>query len=191
MITSATPNSFEKRLEALEAMESIRLLKARYAGLADDKYTKDYKRQPEARMIELAQLQAACFTEDAVWAGGSAFGADLVGRAQLAEWFGRSPWCFAMHYYGSPEISVKGDEAAGTWRLWQMALRADTHEALLLSAVTSEQYRRQPDGNWLHSRMLFEQVHMLPIAAGAFPLRSTFAAQPDGSGADLLPRNMK
>lgn len=180
--------TLEQRLEVLESKEAIRAMKARYASLADQKYTKDYRRQPEQRMLEIARLQAACFTENAVWAGGSEFGADLVGREQLEEWFARSPWCFALHYYGSPEIIVNGDRATGCWRLWQLALHAETHEALLLGAVTSEEYMKQEDGSWLHSRMLFEQIHMLPVNAGEFPLRSTFATQSEASSISQVHR---
>lgn len=166
--------SLEQRVAALEAAEAIRQLKARYASLADQKYTAGYRRQPAVRMQQIAQAQADCFTEDAVWEGGAEFGASLVGRAALAAWFNRSPWCYALHYYGSPEISVTGDTASAHWRLWQIALRDQTKEALLLGATTYEQYARQPDGAWLVSRMRFEQTQMLPMDAGPFPLVTSF-----------------
>jgi hypothetical protein len=188
MDMSGNAPTLEQRLQALEAMEAIRALKARYASLADQKYTPDYQRQPEARIKELASMQAACFTHDAVWHGGSSFGADLVGQQQLTKWFTQSPWCFAVHYYVSPQITVDGDHASATWRLWQVALRADTHEAVLLAAITSEQYRKQHDGGWLHSRMQFDQIHMLPMAAGQFPLQSTFATRPGDTGPEGISR---
>jgi hypothetical protein len=166
----------EQRIEQLEAVQSLYALKARYARLADQKYTSDYQRASPHRMLEVATLQAACFTDDAVWDGGEQFGATLAGRERLIEWFNRSPWCFALHYYCSPEITVEGDRASATWRLWQVALRDETKEAVLLAAVTSEQYQRQADGAWLCSRMRFDQVQMLPMDAGRFPLMTSFAA---------------
>lgn len=167
--------TMEERLEKVEAVQAIHALKARYGGLADQKYTADRQRQPEARMREIARLQAECFTEDAVWEGGAGFGSNLVGRASLEAWFNSSPWCFALHYYGSPEITVNGDRASGRWRLWQIALRDDSHEAVLLGAVTEEEYARQADGNWLHARMRFTQMHILPVDGGADPLVSTLS----------------
>lgn len=170
--------SLEQRLARLEAAEAIRQLKARYAALADAKYGADYRRQPPARMLQLAQAQADCFTADAVWDGGANFGASLAGRAALADWFGRSPWCWALHYYGSPEIAVEGERASASWRLWQLALREQTKEAVLLGAITHETYARQPDGAWLCSHMRFEQTQMLPLDAGPYPLVTSFEQIP-------------
>jgi hypothetical protein len=165
----------EARVARLEAGEAIRSLKARYAALADAKYTPAYERQPDTEMRRIAARQAMCFTEDAVWAGGEGFGQDLVGRAQLGEWFARSPWCFAVHYYGSPVIEVDGDHAQAEWRLWQLAMRADTREALLLAAVTHERYVRQADGGWLCDYMRFEHLHMTSLGTQRDALASTFA----------------
>ncbi|HSV84540.1 MAG TPA: nuclear transport factor 2 family protein [Ramlibacter sp.] len=165
--------TLEQRLAQVEAVQAIHALKARYAALADQKYTVARERVDEQRMREVARLQAECFTDDAVWDGGSDFGDRLVGRARLTEWFTRSPWCFALHYYGSPELAVSGDTATGRWRLWQLALRGGDRQAVLLAAVTEEAYARQADGRWLHSRMRFSQIHLLPIAA---PLLSQLPA---------------
>ncbi len=167
-------SNLEQRLVALEAAKAIRQLKARYASLADQKYTTNYQRQPPLRMEKIALAQAACFTEDAIWEGGAEFGASLVGRDALGQWFMRSPWCYALHYYGSPEISVEGDVASARWRLWQIALREQTKKAVLLGALTYEEYARDQQGQWLCSRMRFEQTQMLPIDAGAFPLVTSF-----------------
>jgi hypothetical protein len=166
--------TLEQRVAALEAAEAIRQLKARYASLADQKYTAGYQRQPALVMQKIALAQAACFTEDAVWEGGAEFGASLVGRAALADWFSRSPWCYALHYYGSPEINIGGETASAHWRLWQIALRDQTKEAVLLGAMTYEEYACGPDGAWLVSRMRFEQTQMLPLEAGRFPLVTSF-----------------
>jgi hypothetical protein len=172
---AANVASLSARIAWLEAGEAIRSLKARYAALADAKYTSTYERQPDVEMRRLAALQAMCFTEDAVWAGGEGFGQDLTGRTQLAEWFARSPWCFAIHYYGSPIIEVDGGHAQAEWRLWQLAMRADTREALLLAAVTHERYARQTDGVWLCDYMRFEHLHMVSLGTQRDALASTFA----------------
>ncbi|MFM0120684.1 nuclear transport factor 2 family protein [Paraburkholderia sp. RL18-101-BIB-B] len=169
--------SLEARVARLEAIDAIRSLKARYAALADQKYTSDYQRQPQPVMHEIALQQAMCFTERAVWTGGAGFGNDLVGRAALCEWFQRSPWRFAMHYYVSEALEVtEAMHATGNWRLWQLALRDDDARAVLLGAVTEEKYERTPSGTWLISEMRFTQLHMMEPDDRMSPLASDFAS---------------
>jgi hypothetical protein len=176
-MTSTDLGAIEARVAKLEARDAIRALKARYAALADAKYTSDYRRQPDDVMRDIARQQAACFTEHAVWVGGAGFGEDLGGRERLASWFGRSPWRFAMHYYVSETLNVsEANRASGTWRLWQLALRDDDARAVLLGAVTEERYERMESGAWLISEMRFTQLHMMEPAAPALPLASDFAS---------------
>ncbi|CAN5578178.1 hypothetical protein BH09PSE5_BH09PSE5_20440 [soil metagenome] len=176
-VTGDAP-TLEQRIATIEALEAIRSLKAHYAALADQKYTPQYSKVPPAEMQRVARQQAECFTVDAVWDGGKDFGATLIGRDALTQWFNRSPWCFAVHFYGSPQIEVHGEKASGQWRLWQMALRDDTHEAVLLAGVTTEEYALQSDGRWLQSRMRFDQIHMLPVSDIPYPLSFSFATKP-------------
>ncbi|CAG9187576.1 nuclear transport factor 2 family protein [Cupriavidus pinatubonensis] len=158
--------TIEDRLHRLEAIDAIRALKARYAMLADAKYTPDYQRVGDKEMQDLASQQASCFTEDAVWKGSNGFGGDLRGREELSNWFMSSPWNFAIHYYVSPEIRVDDGHATATWRLWQLALRRDCDDAVVLAAVTDEGYRLEGDGGWLCSSMEFKQIHMATVGAG-------------------------
>jgi hypothetical protein len=163
------------RIARLEATEAIRVLKARYAALADQKYTADYARQPADRMARVAYEQAACFTDDAVWSGGNGFGSDLIGRSALEGWFRQSPWRFASHFYTAEDIEVVDDTTAqARWRLWQIALRDDDAHAVLLAAVTTERYARGKDGQWRISFMRFDELQMLECGAGPLPLASTF-----------------
>lgn len=158
-----------ERLDRLEAIEAIHALKARYAALADAKYTSGYERQPVERVAEVARLQTECFTRDAIWYGGE-FGGDLQGHDQLFDWFQRSPWCFATHLYASPVLDVNGRHAQATWRLWQMALRQDSAEAVFLFGSTRETYRREDDGQWLIATMAFDDVQLMPAAPLPYPL---------------------
>lgn len=160
-----------QRVQRLEAIEAIQRLKAHYSALADAKYTAAYERQPPARMRELAQQQAACFTEQAVWFGGE-FGGDRVGREALAQWFEHSPWRWAAHYYQSPRIELASDstQASATWLLWQLALRADNAEAIFLTASTAEQYRFCPEQGWLIDSMRFTDLHVMPANLGSLPI---------------------
>ncbi|MFJ1258278.1 nuclear transport factor 2 family protein [Cupriavidus sp. CuC1] len=165
----------EQRLARLEAIEAIRALKARYAALADAKYTSGYERQGEEEMRRVAWQQALCFTEDAEWEAGDGFGNVLTGRERLYQWFQQSPWCFAVHYYGSPQFDINGRQATARWQLWQLALRKDTREAVLLAATTEESYRQESDDAWRCARMRFVQLHMTPLGDGHDPLVATLA----------------
>ncbi|KMM85577.1 SnoaL-like domain-containing protein [Pseudomonas taetrolens] len=158
-----------ERLHRLEACEAIRQLKARYAALADAKYTADYRRQEPVRLKEVAREQAGCFTPQAVWYGAE-FGGDRVGREALAEWFEQSPWCFAAHYYLGADIDVDGRQARANWRLWQLALCADSTEAVLLMGRTEETYLHTEAQGWLIDSMRFCDVQVTALGAGALPL---------------------
>ncbi len=156
--------TFEERIARLEAIEAIHALKARYARLADAKYTSDHRRVDDAAWAATATAQAACFTDDARWFGGTQFGGTITGRAALSEWFARSPWRFAMHYYVAPQLTVSGrDTAEGRWRLWQIGLPLDDSPPILLAATTYESYRRTGDA-WLVSGMRFEEIQQLSQA---------------------------
>ncbi|MVV51679.1 nuclear transport factor 2 family protein [Pseudomonas sp. PB120] len=158
-----------ERLRRLEACEAIRQLKARYTALADAKYTADYRKQAPERLKELAVAQAACFTPQAIWYGAE-FGGDRVGRDALAQWFEQSPWCFAAHYYVGADIEVDALQARANWRLWQLALREDSAEAVLLMARTEETYRYTDAQGWLIDSMRFCDVQVTALGNGAMPL---------------------
>jgi hypothetical protein len=167
------------RVARLEAIEAIRALKAHYGALADAKYADDYRKLDAGALEDMARQQAACFTEDAVWAAGNGFGGDLVGRESIERWFLASPWRFAMHYYVSETLSVDvaRGEAQANWRLMQVALREDADAgAVWLGAVTTERYRRDAaSGLWLISYMKFEALHMMTLADGQLPIARNFA----------------
>ncbi|MGC2032942.1 MAG: nuclear transport factor 2 family protein [Steroidobacteraceae bacterium] len=155
---------------------AIRDLKARYAYFADHKYDgMRRRRQPQARVDRAARAQANCFTRDALWEGGRAFGKRLVGRAALFAFFRGGPWRFAMHFYVAPIIEVDGDRARGWWRLWQLAVPRGTEDAVFFAAVTAEEYRREREG-WLHSAVRFEHMHFVrPASGGALHMLSTLS----------------
>jgi hypothetical protein len=167
--------TLEERIARLEAADAIHALKARYARLADAKYTSAHHRVDEAAWIATAQAQAACFTTDAQWFGGAQFGGTIAGRAALAEWFTRSPWRFAMHYYVAPQIGLTADDAAeARWRLLQIGLPIDESPAVLLFATTIETYRRIGD-EWLIAGMRFEEIQQFAPADGV--LTTTLARE--------------
>ncbi len=167
----------EERIARLEAIEAIHALKARYARLADAKYTSDHRRVDDAAWTATATAQATCFTADAQWFGGTQFGGTITGRAALAEWFTRSPWRFALHYYVAPQLTISSpDSAECRWRLWQIGLPLDGSPPLLLAATTYETYRRTAD-EWLVSSMRFEEIQQLSLTADAAVLACTLARE--------------
>lgn len=160
------------RLARLEAIEAIGALKARYTALADAKYRPDYRRVAPAEWTRVAHSQASCFTEDAAWIADEAFGGNRTGRAALADWFTRSPWRFALHFYLAPSFShVGANDAQASWRLWQIAIPEHADTPVLLAGITHESYRRGADG-WLIAAMRFAELHRIDIAQSPVRLES-------------------
>ena len=96
----------EARIARLEAVEEIRVLKARYADVCDTGYDPD-------RM-------APFFTDDAVWDGGERFGR-YEGIDEIRGFFAgvSSQITWALHYMIAPviEVSEDGQTATGSWYL--------------------------------------------------------------------------
>jgi ketosteroid isomerase-like protein len=87
----------EQRVQALEDVNAIRHLKARYATYCDDQYN--------------AEGIAVLFTEDAVWESRGL--GRFEGRDAIREFFrGASQlFTFAIHYSLNGQIDVQGDTA--------------------------------------------------------------------------------
>jgi hypothetical protein len=145
--------TLEERVQRLEDIEAIRYLKARYARYADEKYTDDHQRKPQAELDLLADLQAGLFTEDAVWDAGEHFGV-CNGRDEIHAFVRKGAWSFAMHYFLNPQIDIHGDNATGRWMLWQACTLIQGEAPCWMAAIEDDEYRRTPQG-WLMSRMTF------------------------------------
>ena len=119
----------EKRLRALEDIEEIKRLKARYCAYCDDNYDAD----------GIASL----FTEDAVWDGGMRGRAE--GREGIRDFFVGAPQrlSFAVHMVLNPIIEVDGDKAKGAWYLFQTCTYAEGNQAVWGSARYDEEYIRE------------------------------------------------
>jgi len=118
-----------QRVQALEDVNAIRHLKARYAAYCDDQYD--------------AEGIAALFTEDAVWesqglgrfAGRDAIRAFFQGASQL--------FPFAIHYSLNGQIAVQGDTARARWYLFMpCTLGAGNRATLLLDSGDGRPLRR-------------------------------------------------
>lgn len=147
-------SSEERRLRAIEDLEAIKLLKARYALYADAKYTDDHERKSRADTDAVARQQAGCFTEDAEWDAGQ-FGV-LKGRDALFENFRDKPWRFAMHLFLNPIIEIDDSRATGKWTIWMLATDAAGGKPVHMLGYTDDEYRKV-DGRWLISKISLTQ----------------------------------
>lgn len=134
------------RLEALEAVEEIKKLKARYCQCADE-------RDPEG----FANL----FADDGVFDGG-AFGRGS-GRMEIAKFLRDAQQKFlpfALHFVMNPIVEVHGSTATGRWYLLEpctMVTDGTQAQAVWGAARYDDEYIRV-NGQWK-----FQRVHLMPV----------------------------
>ncbi len=160
----ATLEELERRIQALEDLEAIKKLKARYARLADEKYI-DGMPKGERDLERIAGEMVQLFTEDAVWDGGE-FGGKLTGRKQIFERFKGANFRFAQHYFLMPHITLKGDNAKARWYLWMAGTMNDGTRAWVVGFADDEY--RKIDGQWFKSNMKFTRLFLAPYDKGWF-----------------------
>jgi ketosteroid isomerase-like protein len=143
--------NLEQRLRVLEDIESIKKLKARYCAHCDNNYDAD----------GIASL----FTEEAVWDGGS-FGKHN-GREAIRTFFRGAPqiFPFAIHQVMNPIIEVKGDQATGSWYLFQPATLAEGDQAVWLAARYEEEYVKL-GGEWKFKHLKVFPSFLTPYEQG-------------------------
>ncbi len=154
--------ALEARLRVLEDVEAIRLLKARYGELVDERYEGGAPRRP-AELERIAGEIADLFTEDALWEGGAALGV-CRGRAAIRERFAAPTLAFSWHYFVKPRIEVAGDAARARWDLLAPCTSLEGR-AMWMAGVEDDEYRRV-DGRWLHQRMALRVVFLAPHDRG-------------------------
>ena len=152
--------SLEQRTERLEAIEEIKYLKAFYAKCADEKYTDDHQRKPQAEVDAIARDQVSVFTDDAVWDGGP-FGR-FEGMEAIYDNLRKGPWKFAVHMFLLPLIKVDGDRATGRWLIWETATLTETDTPIFLAATVDEEYVKV-DGHWLIKNVVQTNRFMTPF----------------------------
>jgi ketosteroid isomerase-like protein len=143
--------NLEQRLRVLEDIESIKKLKARYCAHCDNNYDADGV--------------ASLFTEEAVWDGGS-FGKHN-GREAIRTFFRGAPqiFPFAIHQVMNPIIEVKGDQATGSWYLFQPATLAEGDQAVWLAARYEEEYVKL-GGEWKFKHLKVFPSFLTPYEQG-------------------------
>ncbi len=143
--------NLEERIQRLEDIEAIKQLKAEYCAYCDDGYN------PEG----IAKL----YLEDAVWDGGP-FGR-YEGRDAIRKFFEAAPEgiSFAIHNVMNPRIEVDGDRATGIWYLLQPMTTAKGEQALWLTAVYRDRYRKV-GGAWMFEHVDIEVRFLSPHEDG-------------------------
>jgi hypothetical protein len=144
------------RVRALEDVESIRALKARYAELVDARYAGGGP-QPAAELERLAGEIASLFSEDATWDGGAGLGL-CRGREAIRARMAAPTLRFSRHYFVNPRIEVDGDRARARWELLAPCTLPDGRPAWM-AGVEDDEYERAGD-LWLHRSMKLG-VHFL------------------------------
>lgn len=132
----------ERRLQALEDIEAIKKLKARYCLTVDQR--------DEEGFVSL-------FTEDAVWDGGR-FG-HYEGREAIRKFFRAIPdvLTFAVHYVMNPIIKVHGDRATGQWYLLEPCTMVEGNQAVWGTARYEEEYVR------VGNEWRFKNLKLIPV----------------------------
>ena len=148
---SVNMEELARRIQRLEDIEAIKVLKARYADACDRNYDAD--------------TLASLFTEDAIWDGGL-FGV-YEGREAIRQFFQGVPADipFARHYMTNPIIAVDGDEATGEWYLFQTCTFAQGNQAIFGAGRYDERYRRV-DGEWKFWRLKLTSFFWTPYEEG-------------------------
>ena len=143
--------NIEQQVQRLVDIEDIKILKRRYAAFCDDTYN------PEGI--------ASLFTRDGIWDGGPLGYAE--GRPGIKEFFAGAPSLvsFAVHYTTNPIIEVDGDQANGSWYLWQPMVMQGGDQAMWLAARYSDRYQRV-DGRWMFEHVKIDVRFFSPYEKG-------------------------
>jgi len=151
------------RVEQAEAALAIHNLKARYAQLVDERYSRGSVAAPELVALR-AEAIAALFTEDGVWDGGPALGV-ARGRAEIAARMRTPTLQFSWHFFVKPRIRVHApDRASARWDILSPCTTSDGAPSWMVG-FEDDEYARS-GGEWLHTRMKLTAVFMAAHATG-------------------------
>jgi hypothetical protein len=155
-------SELEARLRAVEDVQEIQRLKARYGTLADARYDRRGPK-PRPELERIARAISELFTEDAVWDGGAALGR-AQGRDAIYQRFVEPTLLFSWHCFVKPEIEVRADLARGRWDILAPCTTRDGRPHWM-AGYEEDDYRRV-GGVWLHARMELGVVFLAPHETG-------------------------
>jgi hypothetical protein len=147
--------SMEERLQAIEDINEILLLKGRYVDGADGGWTK---------LSHNADAVAALFVEDGSWEAEGFVRA--VGRKQIHAAFRgmRVNTPIACHISANPMIRVKGDTATGVFHVLVMTSDREGHD-MFTAGQYHDTFVRTPKG-WRFKSLLCKFFFSGPYADG-------------------------
>jgi hypothetical protein len=142
-------STLEERMRALEHVEEIKQLKARYAAACDNNYDAPTR-------LRRCSPRMRC-----------GMGQPRGGRRGVGKFFRRAPefFPFAIHNVMNPVIEVDGDHATAQWYLLQPATMAKGNQAVWLSAAYRDQYVRV-GGKWMFQHLKVTANFLTPYEAG-------------------------
>lgn len=152
----------ERRLTALEDVQAIHDLKARYGRLADARYGPDGIVAPD-ELARIADELTALFAPDAVWDGGPGLGV-CRGQDEIRARFLAPTLRFSWHYFVKPRIVVDGERAHGTWDVLAPCSLRDGRPMWMAGSEDDSYVKR--GGRWLHQSMKLSLVFMAPHDKG-------------------------
>lgn len=146
----------EKRLQALEEIEAIKRLKARYCAMCD---------VTTATVWPGSLPRMRCRTAGTLGAlrGAKPCGTSFAGSQELL--------CFAVHYVMNPLIEMSGEHATGRWYLLEPCTFAEGSRAVWGAAHYEDEYVK-PSGEWKFKKVKLIAVLWTPFAQGWAKKRS-------------------
>jgi hypothetical protein len=154
--------SLKLRVASSESRLEIVALKARYAQLVDQRFSRGNVIDNESLAL-VATRAAELFTVDGSWDGGPGLGVS-IGRDAIAERLREPTLDFSRHFFMNPKIDLAGDSAIARWDLLSPCRRGDG-TSYWMSGYEDDEYERV-DGAWLHRSMRLTTVFMAPIGEG-------------------------
>ena len=154
--------SLKRRVDSSESVLSIQKLKARYAELVDQRFSKGAV-VDAATLATITDNVAALFTPEGTWDGGPGVGVSR-GRVEIAKKLRDTTFTFSRHFFLNPRIEVVGDAAKARWDLLSPCRRGES-ESYWMCGFEDDEYQRI-DGEWLHHSMKLTTVFMTPPGEG-------------------------
>ena len=142
--------ALSKKVRVLEDIEEIKKLKARYCLYCDANFDAD-------ALVSL-------FAEGAVWEGEGL--GRFEGRDAIHNFYKNitQRLTFAVHYVANPIIEVSGNNARGTWYLWEPAT-LQGKQAIWIGGRYEDEYVRV-DGKWLFKKVYLKILFRAPYDKG-------------------------
>lgn len=156
--------SVERRLQALEDIEAIRALKARYLFACDRKDVKAFR---------------ACFADGKIVIDYGAVGtfdnADVL--AKVYREMACHEHMVEMHHGMNPQIEVlDAQRARGIWSLHYFLINTQNKSATQLAGYYEDEYRKSA-GAWKISKTKFVATSTLALELGDAALKPLFAGR--------------